>query len=123
MTFQGQAQASTQLGDSIMVQPIGGYPGFPPPGMYPPPPGSGIPSYPGPAAIHTRFPYGPSFDGLNSHGLTNNAYLNSLLEDNNATQYQIYASGGVGQPPLMPGSVPPGGFPPPGYPPNIQQKA
>lgn len=98
------------------IPPVG-YPSFPPSGTYPPPAGSGIPSYPGPASVQTMFPYGPSFDGLYNHGLTTNPYLNSLFEDVNATQHQLYTAGGVGYPPMMPGSVP-GATPNSGYPPQ-----
>ncbi len=109
-----KAPIGTQLGDSIMVQPFSGgpgYSGFPPPGSYPPPAGAGIPPYPGPPGIQAAFPYGPSFDGLNAHGLTTNAYTNSLFEDVNVLQGLIYSGRGVGYP-----SIPP--FPPQGPPPS-----
>lgn len=103
-----------------MVQSIPGgpgYPGFPPSGSYPPPPGSGIPPYPGPMGIQAAFPYGPSFDGFNARGLTTNPYTNSLFEDVNFMQGLIYSGRGVGYPPLAtfpPGSPPPGGPTPSG---------
>jgi translation initiation factor IF-2 len=101
---------------------------FPPPGYgYPPPlppSAGGIPPYPGPASIYQdpRFQYGPSFDGLYSHGLTTNQYLNSLFEDTNMTQHQIYSAAGVGYPqnppyPPLPGMLP--GPMPPGPPPMV----
>lgn len=100
--------------------PPSGY-GYPPP---PPPNAGGIPPYPGPAAIHQdpRFQYGPSFDGLYSHGLTTNPYINSLTEDVNMMQHQIYSAAGVGYPqmpiyPPMPGMAP-GPMPPPPMPPG-----
>lgn len=101
---------------------------FPPPGYgYPPPPppgAGGVPPYPGPAAVYQdpRFQYGPSYDGLYSHGLTTNQYLNSLFEDTNMMQHQIYSEAGVGYPqmpiyPPTPGMVPPPMQPPMPLPP------
>lgn len=112
--------------------------GMPPPGFFPPsgygyppplpPGGGGVPPYPGPAGIYQdpRFQYGPSFDGLYSHGLTTNQYINSQFEDINMMQHQIYSAAGVGYPqnppypPLpgmapmpMPPGPPPGTLPPP----------
>jgi hypothetical protein len=75
-----------------MVQP------FPPPGGFPPYPG--LPSYP------TQFPYGPTFDGMYAHGLTNTPYTNSLFESVNALQHSIFTTGGVGYPPFQPGLFP-----------------
>ncbi len=71
----------------------------------------GIPPYPGPASVQTAFPYGPSFNGLYASGLTNTPYTNSLFEDVNAFQHQIFTSNGVGYPQypsgLFPGANPP----------------
>jgi hypothetical protein len=98
--------------------PGGGYPGFgvygPIGGNVPPPGGGGVPPYPGPAGVNNAFPYGPSFDGLYSHGLTNNPYTNSLFEDVNATQHQIFSGAGTGYPAIPPGAPLPGQYPPPG---------
>jgi len=96
---------------------------FPPPGYGYPPPlppgGGGVPPYPGPAGIYQdpRFQYGPSFDGLYSHGLTTNQYLNSEFEDVNMMQHQIYSEAGVGYPQMPPYPPLPGMLPGPMQPP------
>ena len=63
----------------------------------------GIPSYPGTPQINAMpiMQYNPTFDGLFNHGLTTNPYANSLFEDVNTMQTQIYGSNGLGYPPQM----------------------
>lgn len=103
------------MGSIPPASPIG-YPAFTLPVVGPV---NGVPPYPGTAAVNSNpaFQYNPSFDGFYAHGLTNNPYSNSLFEDVNALQTQIYASNGLGYPTSGPG-FPPGGPAPTGPPPG-----
>ena len=83
-----------------MVQPFPSGTGFP--YAY-----SNTPPYPGPPNIQTQFPYGPTFDGMYAHGLTNTPYTNSLFESVNALQHSIFTGSGVGFNPVPPGLFPP----------------
>ena len=104
---------------------------IPPPGMSMGPTGFGMPiappvsPYPG-TFMENMMPqnqYGPRFDGFFAGGLSEVPKLNAEFLDIDRMQQAIYASNGLGYPPMMapmPGMPPMGmpGMPPMPMPPN-----